>query len=295
MSSTQEKKKTNPRIEGVKKGWYKYSRNPLSLLGLFIVVAVVFMTVFATSLAPFPEDEGLSIKMDEAFQSPSLQHIAGTDEYGRDVFSRMLIGLRPSMSIGIIVLAIAVPFGVILGLLAGYYKGSLLDTVIMRFTELFMSIPPLILAMVVCTMFSNNYKFAALGIAVAWWPWYTRIAYNLVSSLSNELYIQYTELSGVKMLRIVFVEMLPNITSSIITKMSLDMGSIIIVASSMSFVGLGVQPPTPSLGSMVSEGIAYLPEFWWLTIMPALMVVLIVMGFNLMGDGLNDVLSVEAK
>jgi peptide/nickel transport system permease protein len=165
----------------------------------------------------------------------------------------------------------------------------------MRFTEIFMSIPPLILAMVVCTMFSNNYMFAALGIAVAWWPWYTRIAYNLVTSLSNELFIVYTELSGVKMLRILLSEMLPNITSSIVTKMSLDMGSIIIVASSMSFVGLGVQPPTPSLGSMVSEGIAYLPEFWWLTIMPAFMVVLIVMGFNLLGDGLMDVLSVEGK
>jgi peptide/nickel transport system permease protein len=288
-------KRVNTRVEAFKKGWYKFSRNPMSLLGLFIVTVVILATIFATSLAPYPEDAGLSVKMSEAFTAPSAKHIAGTDQYGRDVFSRILIGLRPSMGIGLLVLALAVPFGVILGLVAGYYRRTWLETLIMRFTELFMSIPPLILAMVVCTMFTNNYKFAALGIAVAWWPWYTRLTYSMVTSLSNELYIQYTELSGVKALRIIFVEMLPNIVSSIITKMSLDMGSIIITSSSMSFVGLGVQPPTPSLGSMVSEGIAYLPEFWWLTIMPALMVVLIVMGFNLLGDGLTDVLSVEVK
>ena len=121
------------------------------------------------------------------------------------------------------------------------------------------------------------------------------MTYNMVTSLSNELYIVYTELSGVKVLKILLSEMLPNITSSIVTKMSLDMGSIILTASSMSFVGLGVQPPEPSLGAMVSDGIQYLPEFWWLTVMPAIVVVLIVLGFNLLGDGLNDVLSVEEK
>lgn len=288
-------RKYNPRVEAFKKGWYKFSRNPMSLLGLGIVVLVIFATIFAAVLAPYPEDAGLSVKVEQAFLAPSAEHIAGTDQYGRDVFSRILIGLRPSMGIGLMVLFLSVPFGVVLGLLAGYYKRTWLETLIMRFTELFMSIPPLILAMVVCTMFTNNYIFAALGIAVAWWPWYTRLTYSMVTSLSNELYIQYTELSGMKALRIILVEMLPNIISSIITKMSLDMGSIIITASSMSFVGLGVQPPTPSLGSMVSEGIAYLPEFWWLTVMPALMVVVIVMGFNLLGDGLNDVLSVEVK
>lgn len=288
-------KKVNKNTEAFKKGWYKFSRNPMSLLGLTIVVVVLFLTIFATILAPYPEDAGLSVKMSEAFMAPSAKHIAGTDQYGRDVFSRMLIGLRPSMGIGILVLVLAVPFGVILGLVAGYYRQTWLETLIMRFTEIFMSIPPLILAMVVCTMFANNYLFAALGIAVAWWPWYTRLTYSMVTSLTNELYIQYTELSGAKTGHIVFSEMLPNIISSIITKMSLDMGSIIITASSMSFVGLGVQPPTPSLGSMVSEGITYLPEFWWLTIMPALLIIIIVMGFNLLGDGLTDVLSVEVK
>jgi len=285
----------NARVEALKKSWYKYSRNPLSMLGLIVVVLVITIALFATQVAPYPEDAGLTVKLSEAFAAPSAAHVAGTDEYGRDVFSRMLIGTQSSLTIGLLVLAISVPLGVILGLIAGYYKGTLIEQLIMRVTELFMSIPPLILAMVVCTMFSNNYLFAAIGIAVAWWPWYTRMTYNMVTSLSNELYIVYAQLSGMKMMRIVTSEILPNITSSLITKMSLDMGSIILTASSMSFVGLGVQPPEPSLGAMVSDGIAYLPEYWWLTLMPALMVVVIVLGFNLLGDGLTDVLSVEEK
>ncbi|MDO4339517.1 MAG: ABC transporter permease [Eubacteriales bacterium] len=288
-------KEYHVRIEAFKRGWYKFSRNPMSMLGLFIVAAVFFITIFCEVIAPYGEDAGLVTHMAETFQAPSLKHICGTDDYGRDVFSRILIGFRPSLAIAALVLGISVPLGVVLGLIAGYYHGTIIDTVITRIMELFMSIPPLILAMVVCCMFSNNYISCALGIAIAWWPWYTKITYNLVTSLTNELYITYTTLSGISMLRIIFSEMLPNLVSSIITKMTLDTGSIILTASSMSFVGLGVQPPTPSLGSMVSDGIGYLPEFWWLSVMPAIAVIVIVMGFNLLGDGLTDVLTVEDK
>lgn len=289
------KRTYNPKTETMKRNWYKFSRNPLSMLGLIVVVLIVLVAVFAPYIVPYPEDAGLVTKLNEAFLGPSAGHLAGTDRYGRDVFSRMLIGTRSSLVIGLLVLALSVPFGVILGLIAGYYNGKLVSRFIMWLTELFMAIPPLILAMIVCTMFTNGYLFAAIGIAVAWWPWYTRMTYNMVASLSNELYIVYTKLSGVKVLKILLSEMLPNITTSIVTKMSLDMGSIILTASSMSFVGLGVQPPEPSLGAMVSDGIQFLPESWWLTVMPAIVVVLIVLGFNLLGDGLNDVLSVEAK
>lgn len=293
--STLEAQQYHPKLEMLKRSWYKFSKNPMSMIGLIIVVLVFCVTAFCNVIAPYAEDAGIITHMSEAFQGPSLKHLCGTDDYGRDVFSRMLIGFRPSMGIAAIVLLISVPLGVFLGLLAGYYQGTLVDTVITRITELFMSVPPLILAMVVCCMFTNNYVFCALGIAVAWWPWYTRITYNLVVSLTNELYITYTELSGIGMLRIIFSEMLPNLVSSIITKMTLDTGSIILTASSMSYVGLGVQPPTPSLGSMVSDGVSYLPEYWWLSVMPAVAVIVIVMGFNLLGDGLTDVLSVEEK
>ncbi|MCG8515896.1 MAG: ABC transporter permease [Halanaerobiales bacterium] len=295
MKKSRVEKSFNPRLEALKKSWYKFSRNPLSLLGLSVIMVIFFLAIFATVLAPYPEDSGLSVNFTRTFQSPSRQHLAGTDEYGRDIFSRMLVGLRYSLAIGLLVLILAVPFGILLGLLAGYYKETWLETIVMRFTELFMSIPPLILAMVICTMFTNSYFFSSVGIAVAWWPWYTRLTYNLVISVSNELYVLYAKLSGINVLKIIFKEILPNIYPSILTKMSLDMGSIIIIASSMNFVGLGIQPPTPSLGAMVSNSISYLPEYWWLTVFPALLVILIVLGFNLLGDGLNDIMSVEGK
>ena len=283
------------RKESLKRGWYIFSRDPLSVFGLVLVLIIIIAAVFADQLAPFPQDAGMVTHMMNTFQPPGAEHLAGTDQYGRDVLSRALIGLRPSLIIAVIVLLLSLPLGIILGLVAGYLKDSFISSLIMRCTDIFMSVPPLILAMVVCTMFTNNYLSCALGIGIAWWPWYTRLVYNMVVSLSNELFIVYTELSGVKVFRILLSEMLPNITGSIFTKMTLDVGSIIIIASSMSFVGLGVQPPTPSLGSMIAEGVSYLPEFWWITVAPSLIVVLVVMGFNLLGDGLNDILAGEIK
>jgi len=286
-------KTVRPRWDKFKRQWHKFSSNRLSLLGLIVVITLIVLAVFAGKIAPYPEHAGLYLDFQSANQAPSLRHIAGTDEYGRDIFSRMLFGLRVSLEIGLLVLAIGVPIGVFLGLVAGYMRNTWVDTSIMRFTDLFMAVPPLVLALVVVAMASPGFFFAAIGIAIAWWPWYTRLTYSLVTSLSNEMYVKYAELSGAKPRHIILKEILPNAVSPIFTKMSLDMGMIIIIASSMSFVGLGVQPPAPSLGSMVSNGIKFLPEFWWIPVFPALFVVLIVLGFNLVGDGLRDVFAIE--
>jgi len=286
-------RRSRPRLEQLKRQWHKFGSNPLSLLGLFIVLGLVFIAVFAGNLAPYPDHAGLYLDFKSANQAPSWRHVAGTDEYGRDILSRMFYGLRVSLAIGLLVLGLGVPIGILLGLIAGYYRNTWVDTAIMRFTDLFMAIPPLILALVVAAMFTPGYFFAAIGIATAWWPWYTRLTYSLVTSLSNELYVKYAELSGAKARHIILREIFPNAVSPIFTKMGLDMGIIIIIASSMSFVGLGVQPPAPSLGSMVSNGIKYLPEFWWIPVFPAVLVVLIVLGFNLLGDGLRDVFAIE--
>ena len=286
-------RQARPRAERMKRQWHKFSSNPLSLLGLFVVLGLAVIAIFAGKLAPYPDHAGLYLDFNSANQAPSWRHLAGTDEYGRDILSRMFYGLRVSLAVGLLVLGLGVPIGVLLGLIAGYYRNTWVDTAIMRFTDLFMAIPPLILALVVAAMFTPGYFFAAVGIATAWWPWYTRLTYSLVTSLSNELYVKYAELGGAKARHIILKEILPNAVSPIFTKMSLDMGMIIIIASSMSFVGLGVQPPAPSLGSMVSDGIKYLPEFWWIPVCPALLVVLIVLGFNLLGDGLRDVFAIE--
>ena len=293
VRKSSQSRKTRPRIERFKRQWHKFSSNSLSLIGLIVVVLLFLTAVCANLLAPYPEHSGLFLDFSNANMAPSLQHIAGTDDYGRDILSRMLVGLRYSLGIGLLVIGLSVPIGVVLGLVAAYFKNTWIDTAIMRFTDLFMAIPPLILALVVCATFTPGYFFAAIGISTAWWPWYTRLAYSLSTSLSNELYVKYADLEGAGAWHIILKETLPNAVSPIFTKMSLDMGMIIIIASSMSFVGLGVQPPAPSLGSMVSEGMKHLPEFWWISIFPALMVVLIVLGFNLLGDGLRDVFAVE--
>jgi len=288
-----EARKDNEEPRGVRKMWRKYSASSVSVFGLLVVILLLVSAVFARIIAPYPAHAGLFVDFANANQPPSFKHLAGTDIYGRDVMSRILVGLRYSLGMGLLVLALGVPFGVAIGLLAGYYHDTWVDTAIMRFTELFMAIPPLILAFVVCAVLSPGYFSAAIGIGVAWWPWYARLTYSLVRTLSNESYIVYAELSGAKASHIVFKEVLPNAMSTILTKMSLDMGIIIIIASSMSFVGLGIQPPKPSLGAMISGGIKYLPEQWWISIFPALFVVLIVLGFNLLGDGVRDALAVE--
>jgi len=285
--------RSRPRWEKFKRQWHKFASNRLSLLGMGVVVLLIVLAIFAGKIAPYPDHAGLYLDFQNANQPPSWKHFAGTDGCGRDIFSRMLFGLRVSLEIGLLVLAISVPIGVLLGLVAGYRRNTWLDTAIMRFTDLFMAVPPLVLALVVVAMFTPGFFFAAIGIAVAWWPWYTRLTYSLVTSLSNEMYVRYTELTGAPLRHIILKEILPNAVSPIFTKMSLDMGMIIIIASSMSFVGLGVQPPAPSLGSMVSDGIKYLPEFWWISVFPALFIVLIVLGFNLLGDGLRDVFAIE--
>jgi len=285
--------RARPRLDRFKRQWHKFSSNPLSLMGLAVVILLILAAILAKVVAPHPDHSGLFLDFSNANQAPSLRYLAGTDEYGRDILSRMLVGLRYSLGIGLLVLALSVPLGVLLGAIAGHYRHTWVDTAIMRSTDLFMAIPPLILALVVCAMFTPGYFFAALGIATAWWPWYTRLTYSLFTSLSNELYIKYAELGGATHWHIILKETLPNAVSPIFTKMSLDMGMIIIIASSMSFVGLGVQPPKPSLGSMVAEGMKYLPEYWWISVFPAMMVVLIVLGFNLLGDGLRDVFAIE--
>ncbi|MCL2392149.1 MAG: ABC transporter permease [Oscillospiraceae bacterium] len=288
-------KKINARSELFRRRCYKFSRNPLSMFGLVIVAVCMLFVLFAQYLVPFPDDAQLTTHMTKTFQAPSLEHIAGTDEFGRDVFSRAMIGLRYSLLTSIIVLGLSVPFGVFLGLIAGYYRNTWIDSVITRFTEMFMAIPTLVTAMVISALAGGGWFVGAVAIAVSWWAWFCRLTYTSAISVSNELFVVYAELSGVKVIRVILQDILPNISAPIITKISLDMGSVIIIAASLNFIGLGVQPPTPSLGAMVATGISYLPQQWWMCTFPAIIIMLVVLGFNLLGDGLGDALTLEVK
>lgn len=279
--------------EGFKKGWYKFSRNPLSVIGLSTVLLVLFLAIFAPYVAPYPKHAGRFVNFAEAGVPPSTLHPFGTDVFGRDILSRIFFGFRFSLIMGVVVLSLVVPPGVILGLTAGYFKDRWIDTVIMRITDIFLAIPPLILALAICSVLTPNLFNAMMAVSLMWWPWYTRLVYGLSSSLRNEFFVQAAEVTGARKTHILFREILPNCLSPIFTKMSLDMGWVILIGSALSFVGLGVQPPKPGLGTMVADGAKYMPDLWWIAVFPAFAIMVVVLGFNLLGDGLRDLLAVE--
>lgn len=273
--------------------WYKFSRKSLSVVGLGVIVLTVLAAILAPLAAPHPEHAGPFVDLITGAKPPSGEHWLGTDIYGRDILSRIIFALRPALLTGIVVLAIVVPIGTVLGLIAGYSAGRFVDTAIMRVTDIFLGLPPLILALAVSSVLKPNLFHSMIAVSVAFWPWYARLVYGMVSSVRNEYFVRSAELMGESRAHILFREILPNCISPIFTKVTLDFGWVIILSASLSFVGLGEQPPTPSLGTMVAEGARYLPDQWWTAVFPALAIVLLVLGFNLVGDGLRDALASE--
>lgn len=281
------------RWDEAKKLWYKFSLNKTSLIGLGIVLLVLFLAVFQPFIAPYPGHVGAVVDFANASKAPSAQYWMGTDTVGRDIMSRVFFAYRGAFTMGLGVLLATVPVGSILGLIAGYWKEKWFSTFIMRVTDVFLALPPMILALSVCAIMRPTLFNSMMAMCIAWWPWYTRLTYGMGTSLRNEMYIKSAELLGASKVHIIFKEILPNCFGSILTKMTLDMGWVILTGATLSFVGLGEQPPTPALGTMVSDGAKYLPAQWWISIFPALAIMVIVLGFNLMGDGVKDMLSGE--
>ncbi|WP_027363600.1 ABC transporter permease [Desulfotruncus alcoholivorax] len=277
--------------EALRKNWYKFSRNKLSVVGLVIVLAVIVVAVFAPYVAPYPKHAGSFVDYQHANLAPSLTYLLGTDNIGRDILSRIFFAFRGALYMAVLVLVISLPVGVILGLLAGYFKGTWIDTIIMRTTDIFLAVPPLILALAISAVLKPNLTNAMIAVTVMWWPWYTRLVYGMATSLRNEYFVTAAELIGASKFHILFREILPNCLSPIFTKMALDVGWVILLGAALSFVGLGEQPPTPALGQMVSDGSRYMPDLWWMTIFPSLAIIIIILGFNLLGDGIRDMLA----
>lgn len=281
------------RLEGVKRAWYKFSLNKVSVVGLSIIVVVMLLAILQPIIAPYPHHVKAFVDFANASRPPSSEYIMGTDIYGRDIMSRIFYAFRGALLMGVGVLSVAVPVGVVLGLIAGYYHDRKIGTFIMRFTDIFLALPPLILALVVCSIMRPTLFNSMMAITFGWWSWYTRLVYGMATSLKNELYVKSAELLGASRWHIIFKEILPNCLGPIFTKMTLDMGWVILTGASLSFVGLGEQPPIPALGTMVSDGSKFLPDQWWISIFPALAIMIIVLGFNLTGDGIKDMLSSE--
>jgi len=270
--------------------WYKFSRNRLSIAGLVIVFISIFLAVFAPLVVPYPQHVREFADYNNASQAPSAAHPFGTDVFGRDIFTRVVFSFRGALVMSVMVLAISVPIGVSLGLVAGYFSGSWFEVVIMRLTDVFLALPPLILALSIAAVLKPNLTSSMIAVTAMWWPWYTRLVYGMASSLGKEYFVKNAELIGASRFHIVFREILPNCLSPIFTKMALDVGWVILIGASLSFVGLGEQPPTPAFGQMISDGARYMPDLWWMTIFPAAAIAFIILGFNFFGDGIRDML-----
>lgn len=281
--------------ENIKHYWYKFRRNKLSILGLIIVAVTIFLSIFSPYIAPYPEHIFGEVDYNNRNLPPSLNYWFGTDGVGRDVFSRVLYCFRSAILMAIVVLSISVPFGVSLGLIAGYYHGTWLDHIIMRITDIFLSIPALILALSIATIMKPSLIGSMIAITVMWWTWYARMAYGSATAISNEYFVKNAELIGASKLHILFKEILPSLLSPIFTKMAIDVGMIILVSATLSFAGLGEQAPIPAFGTMINDGYKYIPDLWWVTIFPALGIIFIILGFNLFGDGIRDMLDVRRQ
>lgn len=273
----------------MKRTFYILLTNPLSIIGLLLVGTVFICAIFASFIAPHPEHAGAVINFAFANKPPSAEYLLGTDVVGRDILTRIIYAYRIALGMGLVVLLIAPPIGVTVGLIAGYIGGRT-DFFLMRLTDIFLSIPPLVLALAIMGVLEPTLLNAMLAVTAMWWPWYARLVYNITRGEKVEGYVLAAEVIGASKRHIMFREILPNCVPAIVTKMTLDFGFVILIASSLSFLGLGVQAPTPDLGSMVSEGTRYLPDSWWMTVFPGLAIVIAVFGFNLIGDAMREVL-----
>jgi len=288
------KSKYAPLIEKWKRRVARFKSNTLTLVGGFVVVLLTVLALGAPWIVPYPGAATGNIALDQIHKSPSTTHLFGTDAAGRDVFSRTIFGIRTSLRIGVSVLGIAIGIGVPLGLIAGYVTG-LPRAVIMRAADSFISIPPLVLALAVTTTLGANLTNAIIGIAVVWWPWYTRLVSAEVQRVKQEEFVEANRVLGASDFRIIVREILPNVTTPILVKGTLDMGFAILIGAALSFLGLGAQPPTPDLGTMMANSRQYLPEVWWGITLPGVALFLTVLGFNVLGDGFRDLFDVEME
>jgi peptide/nickel transport system permease protein len=245
--------------------------------------------MLAPLLSPFPGDAGAATHLAQRLRPPSRAHLLGTDDLGRDILSRVLMGSRLTLQIGFVVTVLSLVIGVPIGAVAGFLGGKA-DEVLMRTADVFQSIPPLILALAVAAALRPSMTNAMIAIAVAWWPWYSRVVRGQVLALRERTFVEAARCIGVRRRNIIFSHILPNCLSVILVQASLQVGNAILTAAALSFVGVGAQPPLPEWGLMLSVGRGFLPEIWWYVTFPGLAIFITVLGFNLLGDGLRDVL-----
>jgi peptide/nickel transport system permease protein len=267
-------------------GWLQLVRNPLGMIGLVIIVALLLVAAFAPWIAtqsPFEQN------LRDVLAPPSGQHLFGTDELGRDIFSRVVYGSRITLLIVLLVSIIVAPIGLLVGALSGYL-GGWVDVALMRLTDLFLAFPSLILALAFVAAMGPGLENAIIAIALTAWPQIARLARAETLSVRNSDYIAAVRLQGASPMRIVLRHVLPMCLPSVVIRVTLNMAGIILTAAGLGFLGLGAQPPSPEWGAMTSTGRRYMLDSWWLVTMPGLAILTVSLAFNLFGDALRDIL-----
>lgn len=266
--------------------WKRLAKNRLALVGLSIVLIIVIIAIFADHIAPY---DPLKVDLSKYLLPPSKEHLLGTDEFGRDILSRIIFGARVSLQIGFFAQVISISLGTVLGLLAGFY-GGWVDDLIMRIVEILFAFPFLLFVIAVVAVFGPGIQNLYLAVALIGWAGVSRIVRGQVLSLRERDFVASARAVGAGTWRILFKHILPNALSPIIIEATLGMGGMIMLEAGLSFLGLGVQAPTPSWGSMVQAGLAYMRSAWWYPVFPGIVIMIVVFGFNLLGDGLRDAL-----
>ncbi|CAN7145036.1 nickel transporter permease [Mesorhizobium sp. LjRoot246] len=267
--------------------WRRFSANRLAFLGLLIIIALLVVAALAGVLAPYSPTFG-DLKGSRLL-APSAEHWFGTDDLGRDILSRILYGSRWTLYVVILVAVIAAPIGLLVGTVAGY-AGGWTDAILMRITDVFLAFPKLVLALALVAALGPGIENAVLAIAITSWPPYARIARAETLTVRNSDYIKAVQLMGASPFRIVLRHIMPLCISSLIIRVTLDMAGIILIAAGLGFLGLGAQPPLPEWGTMIASGRRFVLDQWWVAGAPGFAILIVSLGFNLLGDGLRDAL-----
>ncbi len=266
----------------------KIVEDRIALIGLSIIVGLILVAVFAPYLATHPQDVW-EIHPADRLLPPSAEHFFGTDRMGSDIYSRILFGARITILIAVLATGASLLIGVPIGLIAALYANWFGD-LLMRISDVFLAVPQVILAIAIAQTLGPSIPNVILALSLTYWPWFTRLVYAETRSLQNEVFIEATIALGASTWRLVVLHILLNISSAIIVRTSLGMGFTILTAAALGFLGLGAQPPTPEWGRMIAESREFLPMAWWYATAPGIAIFLVVMGFNMLGDGLRDVL-----
>ncbi|NMB25126.1 MAG: ABC transporter permease [Firmicutes bacterium] len=271
--------------------FHLFVQNPLTVIGTILVIILLVAAAFPQLLT---KHDPILPNYDAILEAPSRAHLFGTDEFGRDIFARVVYGARVSVQTAFLVLTIALLLGVPLGIIAGFMGGKI-DETIMRITDVFLAIPGLILAMVISASLGPSLRNVMIALALVWWPSFCRVARGQAISIRESTYIEAARCLGVSRSRIMLTHVLPNSLSPIVVLATLDMGSVILTAAGLSFLGFGAQPPTPEWGVMVTTARSHLSDAWWYITFPGAAIFMTVMAFNLIGDGLRTIMDPRSR